>query len=65
MLFDATLLRAAYNYQFGQKEPCGYIHNGAYMRQILYDALDDLDDGTQNGSVVGQTRVRSTRFEIS
>jgi len=54
--FDATLLKAAYNYQVGQKEPCGYIHNGMYMRQILYDSLDDLDDGTQNNSVAGQTR---------
>jgi hypothetical protein len=56
VLFDATLLRAAYNYQMGQKDPCAYLHNGIYMRQLLYDALDDLDDGTQNGSVAGHSR---------
>ncbi|MFV1959780.1 MAG: hypothetical protein ACC662_10255, partial [Planctomycetota bacterium] len=54
--FDATLLKAAYNYQVGQKEPGGYIHNGTYIRQILYDSLDDLDNGAQDNSITGQTR---------
>ena len=56
VLFDATLLRAAYNYQMGLKDPCGYIHNGIYIRQILYDSLDDLDNGAQDNSVGGFTR---------
>ncbi len=40
--FDAQLLEAAYNYHFSIKEPCGFIHNGKYMRQLLYDAIVDL-----------------------
>lgn len=40
--FDSTLLAAAYNYQFGEKEPCGYLHNGTYMRQLLHDSIVDL-----------------------
>ena len=40
--FDAALLKAAYNYQVAQKEPCGYIHNGTYIQQILYDSTVDL-----------------------
>jgi hypothetical protein len=40
--FDAKLLRAAYNYQTGQKEPAGYIHNGAYIKQLLFDSITDL-----------------------
>jgi hypothetical protein len=40
--FDATLLRAAYNYQLAQKEPCGYIHNGDYIKQLLVDSIEDL-----------------------
>ncbi len=42
--FDATLLPAAYNYQVGQKDPCGYIHNADYIRQLLYDSISDLGD---------------------
>lgn len=54
--FDASLLAAAYNYQVARKEPCGYIHNGTYIRQILYDSLDDLDNWLQDDSVAGATR---------
>lgn len=41
-LFDASLLKAAYNYQVVQKDPCGYIHNGKYTIQLLYDSTRDL-----------------------
>jgi hypothetical protein len=41
-LFDATLLKAAYNYQVVQKDPCGYIHNGMYVLQMLIDSIEDL-----------------------
>jgi hypothetical protein len=40
--FDAKLLRAAYNYQTAQKEPGGFIHNGAYIKQLLFDSITDL-----------------------
>lgn len=36
------LLRAAYNFQYVQKDPGGYAHNGLYMLQALYDSLADL-----------------------
>ena len=36
------LLRAAYNYQYVAKDPGAFAHNGAYIIQILYDALEDL-----------------------
>ena len=42
-VFDAKLLRAAYNYQVVQKEPCGYVHNPRYVLQLLYDSIRDLD----------------------
>jgi hypothetical protein len=48
--FDATLLRAAYNYQTAQKEPGGFIHNGAYIKQLLVDSIVDL------GGTPGVTR---------
>ncbi len=36
------LLKAAYNYQYIQKDPGAYAHNPKYALQILYDSLEDL-----------------------
>lgn len=36
------LLCAAYNYQYFQKDPGAYAHNGKYMIQVLYDSIADL-----------------------
>ncbi len=36
------LALAAYNYQYAQKDPGAFAHNGAYMVQVLYDALEDI-----------------------
>ena len=36
------LLRAAYIYQYALKDPGGFAHNGAYVTQMLYDAIEDL-----------------------
>jgi len=40
--FDAKLLKAAYNYHFSIKEPCGYIHNATYFAQLSIDSIGDL-----------------------
>lgn len=52
--FDANLLPAAYNYQVGQKDPCGYIHNADYIRQILFDSIEDIG-GTPSTDRPGDT----------
>jgi hypothetical protein len=36
------LLRAAYNYQYVQKDPGAFAHNPKYAIQILFDAMEDL-----------------------
>ena len=36
------LLRAAYNYQFVDKDPGGFVHNPKYLLQVTYDSLADL-----------------------
>ena len=36
------LLRAAYNYQWVQKDPGAFAHNGKYILQVLYDSLSDI-----------------------
>ena len=46
-----TLVRATYNYQYAQKDPGAFAHNGLYMIQVLYDALNDL-----GADVSGMTR---------
>jgi hypothetical protein len=46
--FDATLLKAAYNYQFSKKEPCGYIHNPLYLAQCLADSTVNLGGTVPN-----------------
>jgi hypothetical protein len=49
--FDAKLARAAYNYQYAQKDPGGFAHNGKYVMEVLYDSIQDL-----GGSTAGMTR---------
>jgi hypothetical protein len=36
------LLKAAFNYQYSQKDPGVYIHNNQYIIQILIDSIEDL-----------------------
>jgi hypothetical protein len=36
------LLRAAYNFQYAQKDPGAFAHNGHYIIQVLYDSLEDI-----------------------
>ena len=46
------LARAAYNYQYVAKDPGVFAHNGAYIIQVLYDTLQDLNAA----NVTGMTR---------
>ena len=36
------LLRAAYNYQYVQKDPGAFTHNAPYILQVLYDSIEDI-----------------------
>ena len=38
------LLKAAYNYQVVAKDPGGYVHNPAYVLQLLHDSLESLSE---------------------
>ncbi|MCA9932586.1 MAG: hypothetical protein KC415_01590 [Anaerolineales bacterium] len=46
-----NMLRAAYNYQYVQKDPGAFAHNGQYILQILYDSIVAV-----GGDVTGMTR---------
>ena len=37
--FDFDMLTAAYNYQVGLKDEAGYMHNGGYIQQLLFDSI--------------------------
>jgi len=54
--FSNRLLRAAYNYQVSVKEPCGYVHNGKYMIELIYDSIADLN--TQLAASGGSAALR-------
>jgi len=73
--FDATLLPAAYNYYVVVHDPNGFIHNGAYFQQLLYDSLVDVGgtpsvavtgrgEMTLEGSAIG-TASKSQQWQIS
>jgi hypothetical protein len=49
--WSPRLLEAAYNYQYAQKDPGAFAHNGAYVLQVLYDSIEDV-----GGDVSGMTR---------
>ncbi len=46
-----TLLRAAYNYQYLQKDPGAFAHNAKYVMQFLYDSIQAV-----GGDTAGLTR---------
>ncbi len=54
--FTPRLLKAAYNYQYSQKDPGIYAHNLAYAAQFLYDSLEDLGKGGVKVDLTGLTR---------
>ncbi|GAB4542620.1 MAG: C-type polyheme cytochrome OmcC [Anaerolineales bacterium] len=40
--FSPRLLRAAFNYQYSQKDPGAFVHNPQYIMQVLIDSIEDL-----------------------
>jgi hypothetical protein len=46
-----SMLRAAYNYQYSQKDPGAFAHNARYIMQVLYDSIQAM-----GGDVGGMTR---------
>jgi hypothetical protein len=45
------LVKAAFNYQYSQKDPGVYVHNNKYIIEILIDSIEDL-----GGNVSAYTR---------
>ncbi|GAB4478859.1 MAG: hypothetical protein Kow00124_23730 [Anaerolineae bacterium] len=53
LAWTPRLLRAAFNYQYVQKDPGAFAHNGKYIIQVLYDSLEDIGGAE---AVAGMTR---------
>ena len=49
--FTPRLQRAAFNYMFSVKDPAGYVHNGKYVLQLIFDAVADLRSVTGESGV--------------
>jgi hypothetical protein len=49
--YTPRLLRAVFNYQYSQKDPGAFAHNGKYVIQFLIDSIEDL-----GGDVTAYTR---------
>jgi hypothetical protein len=45
---------AAFNFNLLEHDPGAYVHNRMYVKRLIYDSIDWLDDGIMNYSV-GQT----------
>ncbi len=41
--WTARLVKATFNYQFSVKDPGAYAHNAAYVIELLYDSIADLN----------------------
>jgi hypothetical protein len=45
--FTPKLMKAAYNYQYYQKDPGAFVHNAKYVMQVMYDSIKDLGGDTK------------------
>lgn len=43
------MLFGAYNYQYVQKDPGAFAHNGKYILQVLFDSLENLNPSAVSG----------------
>jgi hypothetical protein len=48
--FDRPLLLAAHDFRCAVQDPGAWAHNGRFALQVLYDAIDLMDDGRWNSS---------------
>jgi mono/diheme cytochrome c family protein len=53
-LLTPAELKAAYNWQTADKEPAGFVHNGGYIQQLLYDSILDMG-GTPSITAPGRS----------
>jgi hypothetical protein len=63
--WTARLLRAAYDYQYSQKDPGAFAHNAKYLIELLYDAIADLNGVVPVANFASLVRNDSGHFDTS
>lgn len=48
--FGSRNMGVSFNYDFLKNEPAGYVHNDLYVKRLIYDSLDWIDDCQMNGT---------------
>jgi len=48
---DKDTLGVAFNFNLLKHTPVAYAHNDEYVKKLMYDSIDFIDDGTLNQSV--------------
>ncbi len=56
---------AAFNYNLLKNDPGGVAHNRRYTRRLIYDAIDQMDDGTLNYSVSATLNAVTDVYKVS
>ncbi|MCG3133285.1 MAG: hypothetical protein HMLKMBBP_00410 [Planctomycetes bacterium] len=63
--WTGRLLRACYNYQFAEKDPGGFAHNGKYLIQLLYDSIADINSAAAVPDFANLVRNDTGHFDSS
>jgi hypothetical protein len=58
---DPVIVRAAFNYNYTQKELGAWAHNTKFILQVLYDSIDMLNNGALDGNVPVLTRPAAAK----
>jgi len=58
--FTSRLLKATFNFQYATKDPGGFAHNGKFVIQLLFDAIEDLNEGLSPGSQIDISSLTRT-----
>lgn len=48
--FGSRNMGVSFNYDFLKNDPAGYVHNDLYVKRLIYDSLDWIDDCSMNGT---------------
>lgn len=59
------LLRAAYNYQYWNKDPGAHAHNAKYLIEVLYDGIADIHAVRPVAGFAGLHRNDETHFNAA
>jgi len=49
--FGSRNMGVSFNYDFLKNDPAGYVHNDLYVKRLIHDSLDWIDDCSLNGTV--------------